>query len=39
MQLERDAFVEGIVAGALQVLNNATPHLTPVLQTPALQVT
>jgi len=28
IQLERDAFVEGLVAGALHVLNNATPHLT-----------
>jgi len=28
LQLERDPFVEGIVAGAIEVLNNATPHLT-----------
>jgi hypothetical protein len=28
LQLERDAFIEGIVAWAIQVLNNATPHLT-----------
>ena len=28
LQLERDAFVEGIVAGATGVLNTATPHLT-----------
>jgi hypothetical protein len=28
LQLDRDAFVEGIVAGAIQVLSNASPHLT-----------
>jgi hypothetical protein len=32
LQLERDAFVEGIVAGAIQVLSNATPHLTRLSQ-------
>lgn len=33
LQLERDAFVEGIVAGAIQVFGSATPHLTRLSQT------
>jgi hypothetical protein len=32
LQLERDAFVEGLVAGAIQVLSRATPHLTRLSQ-------
>jgi len=32
LQLERDSFVEGIVAGATQVLSNAAPHLTRLSQ-------
>ena len=32
LQLERDAFVDGLVVGAIQVLSRATPHLTRLSQ-------